>query len=257
MMQVNVETITPEIAQTYLSRSNGNRPLKDAKVASYARDMLRGAWKENGESIIFGSNNALLDGHHRLTACVKSHTTFRSLVVRGVSPDANKTIDMGASRTIGDALSFHGYRNCNTLNAIILALVSLQNGRPRSANLSSDEVFRFINAFPDVEQAAVVASRKHLPRSQAICGAIWMVAKINGEEEVANAFLDVLSSGVPSMPGCAAHALRERVMRDAISSRRLSLHDRQRLAIAAWEKFRKGEAVRQIKIPTEYKITGW
>lgn len=256
MMQVHIETITPEIARAYLSLSNGNRPLKQAKVAAYARDMISGSWQENGESIIFGLNNVLLDGHHRLTACIKSNRAFRSLVVRGILPEANKTIDMGASRSIADALSFHGYRNTNNITAVVAALVSLKNGRPRSASLSSEEVFRFIKQYPDVEQAAVVASRKHLPRSQAICGAIWMVAKMNGEEEKADAFLDVLSSGVPSGPGCAAHALRERVMRDALSSRSMPLRDHQKLVVAAWEKFRKDEQVRQIKVPNEYKITG-
>ena len=256
-MKVKMETITPEIAKAYLALSTGNRSMKTAKVASYARDMARGAWRENGETIIFGSNGDLLDGHHRLTACVKSQSDFCSLVVRGVSPDANKTIDMGASRTVGDALSFHGYRNANNINAIVAALVSLKNERPRSANLSADEVFRFISDFPEVEQAAIVSSRKHLPRSQAIIGAIWAVAKINGEEETANAFLEVLSYGIPSMPRCAAHALRERLMRDAISSKKLSLQDVHRLAVHAWEKFRIGEPVKHLKIPTDYAITGW
>jgi hypothetical protein len=256
-MQVSIETITPQIASAYLATSKGNRGLKSAKTDAYARDMIAGNWQENGESVIFDETGALIDGHHRLTACTKSGVAFRSVVVRNVPMSARKTIDMGASRTVGDALSFHGYKNSNHMSAVVLALAALKKGRPRSANLSATEVFDFVQANPLVEQAAVVASRKHLPRSQAICGAIWFVAHTNGEGDKADAFLDVLETGIPSGEGCAAHVARERILRDLVSSKRMSIQDVHRVIIAAWEKFRTGAKVKYVKVPTEYKITGW
>lgn len=256
-MQVSIETITPEIAAAYLHTSEGNRSLKAAKVASYARDMSGGKWQENGESIIFDAKGSLIDGHHRLTACTKSGHSFRSAVVRGVESEAKKTIDMGASRSVGDALHLHGYKNSNHLSGVVVALFSLKNGRPRSANPSASEVFDFIAANPAIKQAATVAARKHLPRAQSICGAIWFVATINGEQDKAEQFLDVLSSGIPAWIGCPAHAARERVLRDMISTRKMSLQDLQRLVVAAWEKFRVGGAVKNLKVSAQYKITGW
>jgi len=252
-----MESITPMLARAYLATSHGNRPLKRAKVAAYARDMAAGQWQQNGETIIFDRDGHIIDGHHRLTACVAAGASFPALVVRGVPPSTRNTIDMGASRTIGDALSFHGYKNSNHINAVVMALFSLQNGRPKSVSPSASEVFDFVQKNPDVVQAGVIAARKHIPRAQAVCGAIWFVAKINGEQEQAEAFLDVLISGVPSGLGCAAHALRERIMRDAISSRKISVQDVHRLVVAAWEKFRVGEKAKIIKIPQDYKITGW
>lgn len=256
-MQVSIETITPDLAAAYLTTSTGNRSLKAAKVQAYSRDMIAGDWQENGESIIFDGNGALIDGHHRLTACVKSDHSFRSAVVRGVASDAKKTIDMGSSRSVADALALHGHKHTNHMSAVISALFSLKNGRPRSANPTSTEVFDFIAAWPDIEAAATIAAGRYLPRAHAVCGAIWFVATINGERDKAEQFLEVLSSGIPSRPGCPAHALRERVLRDMVLNRPMSLPDLQRTVVFAWEKFRAGQSVKKIKAPKAYKITGW
>lgn len=256
-MKANIEKITPFEAKVYLRQSKGNRPLKKAKIASYGRDMKSGKWVSNGETVIFDAEGALIDGHHRLNACVKYDAPFETIVVRGAPVEAQKTIDMGAARTVGDALAFHGYKNSNHMNAVVLALASLKNGRPRSANLSAAEVFEFVQNNPFVEQAAVVAARKNLPRAQSILGAIWFVAAVNQEEHVADAFLEVLNTGYSSKIGCPAHALRERIMRDMMSSKKMALSDVHALCVAAWNKFREGVTCKRIFVPAKYEIDGW
>ena len=256
-MQLSVEQITPELAGAFLQTSKGNRNFKDAKVRSYARDMASGLWKVNGETIIFDKSGALIDGHHRLRACVASQANFSTCVVRGADQDAQKTIDMGASRTLGDVLSFRGERNSNHLNAVILAIVAIGNGRPRSANLSSQEVLGFLEANPEVRQSAVVSARKVLPRVGAVIGAIHFAATKSGEEEKFGRFFQSLSDGIPSYQGCAAHAVRERILRDATRRAKMSVQDAHRLIVAAWNKFRISAPVKNIKPETEYKIDGF
>lgn len=107
MITVERTYITPELASRFLGTSNGNRGIRRNKVDSYKSDMLQGNWFENGDSIRFYEDGSLQDGHHRLAACVESGISFYSLVVRGVTKDASKTVDKGASRSNKDELTMH------------------------------------------------------------------------------------------------------------------------------------------------------
>lgn len=256
-MQLSVENITPQIAQAFLRTSRGNRKFKDAKVRSYARDMAADRWRVNGETIIFDKFGVLIDGHNRLKACVTASVSFSTCIVRGVEQEAQQTIDMGASRTVGDVLSFRGESNSNNLNAVILAAVSIANGRPRSANLSSQEVLDFLKAYPEVRQSAVVSARKVLPRAGAVIGAVHFAATMSGDGDKFGRFFQSLSDGIPAYEGCPAHCVRERILRDATRRAKMSLQDVHRLVIAAWNKFRIGASVKNIKPEPEYKIDGF
>src|SRR5947207_599610 len=95
--------ITPSIAAEWLSKSEiKNRDWRPGKVKAYAQAMLRGKFLLNGQTIIFDSTGGILDGHHRLKACVESDIAFDALVVRGMDRKVMSTIDTGASRDIAD-----------------------------------------------------------------------------------------------------------------------------------------------------------
>jgi hypothetical protein len=258
-MRAEAITITPKLAESILATSNGNRPLKTAKVASYARDMKAGNWCLNGESIIVDSSGSLVDGHHRLRACILSGLPFQSMVVWGAPPDAQKTVDMGASRSASDALHFYGYRNVNMLHAIVRVLLSMEAGRPRSANPSTQEVFAFIEANPEIVDSAAFASNhsKGMPKVHSVLGAIYFLEAKDGRAERVVQFYEVLGSGVPAYPGCAAHALRERLIKDQLSAKSLSVADRQLLILAAWEKFRASVPVKVLKCKATFNIVGF
>ena len=62
--------VTPEMAKYWLETTNiKNRPLSEAHWMKLWLDIAEGRWKYNGEPISFGTNGALLNGQHRLTAC--------------------------------------------------------------------------------------------------------------------------------------------------------------------------------------------
>lgn len=111
-------TVTPKMAATWLGDMIQNRPLSRLSVKKYANDMLTGEWAINGETIKFDAKGRLIDGQHRLRACIESGTTFKTYVVRGLEADkAIHSIDSGKSRTKGDFLQFHGFKNANSLAA--------------------------------------------------------------------------------------------------------------------------------------------
>ena len=86
-LDVSVETITPEMAEQYLSYNAKHRPIKEKKVNEYVVEMVQGNWKLNGKTVCFDRNGRLLNGQHRLTAVVRSRIPFTTVVVRGLDPD--------------------------------------------------------------------------------------------------------------------------------------------------------------------------
>lgn len=103
-VKTEVMTITPEMATRWLEGNTHNRPLRQRDVDKFAKAMGNGWWALNGESIIFASDGRLMDGQHRLWACVESGTPFQSIVVHGVPLEFFTTIDQGRVRSHADHL---------------------------------------------------------------------------------------------------------------------------------------------------------
>jgi len=80
-MNREVVTVTPEIAGRWLA-ANCDIPFNSVqyKVDQYARDMLAGHWPLAGEGIRFDEADQLIDGRHRLRACVKAGVPFQTYV---------------------------------------------------------------------------------------------------------------------------------------------------------------------------------
>jgi hypothetical protein len=256
-MKLTVETITPMLARHLLSCSAGNRGIKQAKIASYARDMAAGNWKLNGETIILNDDGVLIDGHHRLKACIQSEVAFQSIVVKGCAAGSEKTIDMGASRTLGDVLSFQGEKNGNALVAAINAAASIRNGRPRSSNMSSAELLDFLSQHPVSRELSADSTRKTLPRVGALVCGIGIVAHHLGQQDQYADFIAVLQTGIPAYAGCPAHALRDRVLRDAAHRNKMPLQEAHKLTLTAWNKFLDRQQVTVLRSSADFKVKGW
>jgi hypothetical protein len=107
MITAAVETITPNVAQSYLGTMASNRTLSVKRVDKYAHLMATDQWQLNGQTIVFEAGR-LIDGQHRLRAVIKAGIAVAFLVVRGADSDSFETIDTGASRTLAHALSVEG-----------------------------------------------------------------------------------------------------------------------------------------------------
>ena len=257
MISTTIETITPDLAKQFLDLSEGNRTLKQVKIRGYMRDMKGGRWMPNGESIIFNSNGALIDGHHRLTAAMRAGFSFQSVVVRGVAPESIKTIDTGSTRNSGDILTFSGYKNVNQLSAITRALLSLKGGRARSANPTSQEVFDFIEQNPLVVDAARFVGSYKFPKLTPMLGALYVVAHEQGRGDDIYRFAKVFTTGVPSYAGCPAHILRERILSSIVRGKPLSLVHSFNLCASAWDRFSSGDAVKYVRLRKDFSVAGY
>lgn len=100
-MRVKLETITPKKAKEWLEKRNTyNRAMRPSWVATLVGYIKAGKWKMTGDSIKFAKDGTLLDGQHRLAACVESGVAIQSLVVYGLEEDMYAWLDQGKPRTL-------------------------------------------------------------------------------------------------------------------------------------------------------------
>ena len=100
-------SITPEVASQWLKANKHNRPVRRRHVEFLAREILSGNWQQNGQGIVISENEEVLDGQHRLLACIEAGMPFKTLVIYGIDRAAFKTMDTGAVRTGSDALALN------------------------------------------------------------------------------------------------------------------------------------------------------
>jgi len=124
--RAEVYTFTPEEARWLLRERNpANRPCNPGQVKMLASELEGGYWRRNGETIIFDREGRLMNGQHRLTACVSSGVMLESWCVFGVEPDVFDTLDRTRRRSTSDDLAIRGERHYTTL-AATLVLIDLE-----------------------------------------------------------------------------------------------------------------------------------
>lgn len=113
-------TITPQAAEYLLEHHNPiNRPLRPGVAERYGREMKAGGWMINNEGMGFDRSGALVDGQHRLYACVDAGVPFDTLIVVGLDPGARETVNVGLKRTLADRVGFRTGERVSSLFAAI------------------------------------------------------------------------------------------------------------------------------------------
>lgn len=139
--QAEIMTITPELAVLMLERNlDNNRAQSRHTIRSYEREIIDHRMMLTNQGIGFDANGRLVDGQHRLMACVQSKESFESVVVFGLDPDCFMYVDSGKKRTAADKVGIAGFPERNNLAAaarIVLChgLVGIQYPPPRSGYL--------------------------------------------------------------------------------------------------------------------------
>lgn len=122
-------TITPEIASAMLEYNDRNRPVSNARVRTYAAEMTAGQWRYTRVPIIFSNQSRLIDGQHRLLACVEAGAAIVADVAFGAPDDAFYFIDVGGARTAGDIFAINGVPNFTMAAAATRFLMTYETDR--------------------------------------------------------------------------------------------------------------------------------
>lgn len=94
-IQTEYINVTPAIAAEWLKRLHpGQRAATPSHVKRLASDMRNNRWVPNGSPIRFDADGWLVDGQHRLLACIEAGFVLPDqVVVRGLSDNAILSID--------------------------------------------------------------------------------------------------------------------------------------------------------------------
>jgi hypothetical protein len=261
-LQTTIEKITPEMAQKWLETNDPqNRKISTSNVKKYAADIAAGRWEVTGESIKFDDNGMLLDGQHRLLACMDAGKPFYALVVRGL-PEATKShMDLGMKRTAGMILHRLGHSYTTQLGGAALNLLAIKaQGRDVRGRHSVPEVVELAKRHPDLEVAITeVYSKGKLVAgpTPSILGAVYYAAAyLLNQKERADEFLEVFRTGIPAYEGDPAQLWRERLIRER--GKGLSINRAQQLrgTCHAWNLFSQGIGQSKFRIPDETHIEG-
>ncbi|WP_119581513.1 hypothetical protein [Streptomyces europaeiscabiei] len=246
--------VTPALAREWLRNNTHNRKLRDRAVADYARDMTAGHWTLNGEAIKFATDGTVLDGQHRLRAVIDADTTVQMLIVVGLDPAAQETMDTGRKRTTGDVMGLRGEANAHTLAAVLRRIWAWKSGDYRfggtyaatnreCADLlaqhpeirrSTEIAVRTRNAFPHIPQSSLGVAH-HLFSTLALDEAAWFFQRIADGAE--------LPLGHPGL------ALRARVTSERLDSVRMPESRHMAYLIRTWNAVREGRSLDRLVHP--------
>jgi hypothetical protein len=101
--------ITPRVARDLLGAKNtGNRRINRENKKKLIRAIESEDFMLTGETIIFDRSGNIVDGQHRLEACVESGESIETYVAFGVDPKAFAIVDDGKNRTKADTFEKAG-----------------------------------------------------------------------------------------------------------------------------------------------------
>lgn len=208
-LDISVEEITPQQAAAILEKNVGNRNVRKSRVETYARDMKAHAWRLNGEPLRFNGNGKLIDGQHRLLACVLAQTSFQTVVARGLKEVDHATIDTGLKRTLADELRWMGEKHVGELAAVLSLVWGYDNGATWHHQGSRNDLLTLLKKQGEIRESlkAIAVGRKTGIRPTAIAAAHYLIAREH-DAEAADEFLSSIESGTGYDEGDPCLALR-------------------------------------------------
>ena len=181
--------VTPEQARAWLERNFRNRPVSEDVVASYARDMLRGAWVGTHQGIAFNDRDELIDGQHRLRAILRAGIPIRLMVtyglpakIKGAEMTTMDAVDRGRTRSVADQLKIqHGLSQGSIIAAVAGSLGALCYGE-RTRRLSVGHTLEVYRAFqPSVDWLLPRRARGHGLRAAGVLAGFAFAMEQGGE----------------------------------------------------------------------------
>lgn len=241
-------TITPEGAKWAMELPvEKQRKLKPIVVDRYARDMTTGKWKLTAQPIIFSNAGTLLDGQHRINACLRANVPFSTLVIYGPSLNISDCIDTGIVRTFPDVLGVHGEKNTALTSSIISNVCRYLRGVPGYTTLkvSIPEMLKTLDLHPEIRSSAELVVKNKMPGiSGGIVGAIHYLAS-RGQNEKATEFVLRLANGSELSVGNPILALRNLALTNIWRS--YSVSAKYGCIVRAWNAFCANKIVKVMR----------
>jgi hypothetical protein len=248
---IEIVVISPDQALAWLETANTmNRPVMSGRVAMYANDMKAGRWVFNAQAICFDANGNLIDGQHRLWACVESSIPLIAVVARGLPKIAQNTIDIGARRTAGQAAHLSGITNGNALAAIARLILTYdrydkQFGKTGRAPTQTEVSTYTIENWREMDAALRISMKCGKPLHVATIAGFCYFVFSRIDQKAADAFFDKLIKGGCPNTDPLFH-LRERLLQHTNARYTVRREDVIALFFKCWNYHRQGRPMRHL-----------
>lgn len=242
-MEFKKQLITPSIAKQYLEANIKNRRVRQETVNRYANDMINGKWKEDtGDSIKISKTGILIDGQHRLLSIIKANISINIHVATNVDDDVFDVLDTGTVRNATDVFLIKGIKNENSIPSIISFYELFKIGintscHKKDRTLTNSQLLIEYEKRPAFWQ--MVANKSHrwylgfakiLPKS--IIGGMYAIFyDINQDDS--ESFFDQIATGM-DIKNKSIGLLRQKLMQDKMSLRKMPILMRNALIIKTW-----------------------
>lgn len=253
-------TITPDMAREFLSHNTDNRHIRKAAIRTYAEDMENGRWFLTTDAIGFDKNGVLLNGQHRLLACIEAGVSFRSFVDYGLDASAFSAIDNGVSRSASDGM--RDVVNASTAAACVKAAYAFRVNRAsqsdkmnKSMSLSNVRVNEIYNTDADGYDTAVSIARSIYDKKDymkaitpgQLSGMVYFLINDKGHDQVKveSFFRQILS--FKTADNETLELLRIRLLNDSASPIKMTTTLKRNLITKAWNSFVQGRTLRVLK----------
>lgn len=234
-------TITPELAEEWLSRNAGNRRLNTNFVLELAEAIELGQYVYNGETIKFSKTGVLLDGQNRLTAVTLAKKPVESVVVFGLEDEARNTVDTGTKRTGAHVLQMASIANSHKTSATMTLLyryfLNRWSAKGRLKGPTHSMLMDMLKDCDGYEPSVRVGITAHKLMPASVGAAThYLFSRVNPEQ--ADFFFQKLIHGEGLERKNPIYAVRERLARFKSGPAKLSSNDTFMLVVKAWNLYR-------------------
>lgn len=249
----NVHLITPQLAKWLLENwHGGNRRPSSAAIETYMEAMEERDWPITGATIVVGASGKVMDGQHRLIACVRANVAFHTYVVFSVDDASFTRIDTGRKRTNVDAFVIEGIKNPGA-SAKAARWLRIFEADPvnRSLTFTNDDLLKWVKGAGNIDRDLFdecVAKALMIKRASAQHGcempegpmAALLYLFYKSDAEKADYFVDALKTG-KRQPAIAIYSNIKAVK--AASGGRVSEALRNGRIVQAWNALKDGKRI--------------
>lgn len=253
-IRTETKTVTPKMCVTWLEKNENNRPLNQRHVNVLTRTMKKKDWDLNGESLKFDVEGNILDGQHRMWACIEANVPFKTMLVHNLPRTAFDTIDTGRVRAAHDVLAMRGEKDTLLLVGILKHVGRYHTGTMLSTGkITNKEVEELLDIYPTARDMAHMLGRSaYRVRwcAPSILGTCWYLAS-EKNKAAADTFFNGLIFGADLAPDSPILTLRNKFIdMKSRKDQKLDTPAKMEMVVTTWNAFRIGKTIKHFKLQT-------
>jgi hypothetical protein len=253
-----ISTIHPIQAKRLLDGQIKNRKVSNASVKKYAEAMSALKWVLNGAPIIF-ANGVLIDGQHRLHACIKSRVPLKTLIIKVADESVFTTLDTGKKRSNSDVISVTEPKGAVTLVAAIDIVAKVDhdgklvgNGAGSRLNIPTYEIEGYVKKYSFMEtsvEETLAWSKKLKVKKSSLAALHYILSQAASNPQEVEQFLGEVFGTYTASVGSATAVFKDAIVKGLISK---TINKTPgwliRAGILAWNAWRQGKKLQRLHV---------